>query len=73
MLTNDWMYLRERDRNIIIMALTDLKCDYTPEDLEGLGFGNTIDEGWNEFETVVQELINELTDKNDLRQFSKKD
>ena len=63
MLTNQGMYLREQDRNIIIMALTYLKNDYTPEDLESLGFGNTIDEGWDKFETVVQELISELTYK----------
>jgi hypothetical protein len=63
MLTNQGMYLREQDRNTIIMALTYLKNDYTPEDLESLGFGNTIDEGWDKFETVVQELISELTYK----------
>jgi hypothetical protein len=57
------MYLREQDLNTIIMALTYLKNDYTPEDLESLGFGNTIDEGWDKFETVVQELISELTYK----------
>jgi len=63
MLTNQGMYLREQDLNTIIMALTYLKNDYTPEDLESLGFGDTIDEGWDEFETVVQELISELAYK----------
>ena len=66
MLTNQGMYLREQDRNTIIMALTYLKNDYTPEDLESLGFGNTDDNygmGWDKFETVVQELISELTYK----------
>ena len=52
--------LYEQERNIVIMALMYLKNDYTPEDLESLGFGNTIDKGWDEFEAVVQELIEDL-------------
>ena len=52
--------LYEQERNIVIMALMYLKNDYTPEDLESLGFGNTIDEGWDEFEAVVQELFEDL-------------
>ena len=59
MLTNQGMYLREQDRNIIIMALMYLKNDYTPEDLADLGIDDDGD-GWTWLEETIQELMEDL-------------
>jgi len=59
MLTNQGMYLREQDRNIIIMALMYLKNDYTPEDLADLGIDDDGD-GWAVFEGTIQNLMEDL-------------